>query len=402
VAAARRVRPGPLTGTDRLAAPPTAPRLDHPRRAAVALGAVFALLGLVGASWGSRIPVLQRALHLSDGALGLALLGVPLGSALATVALPRLLHGSARSLLVAGLPAAALSLLLLPLASGPLTLLAALVALGVTTGTVDVAMNAQAVLVQDALPRSVVGRWHAMWSVGGAVAAAAGLAAVAHGVGTFAHLAVVAAVVALVGAAVAWSLPALTAPAASSRPPSTWSANPAVLVLAAVSVAGFVVEVTAADWGGVFVHEVLGSSTAGAAGTYGAFAVPHFLVRLTGDPLIERLPTRRLVTGGLAVAAAGFLLAVTAVDVPVALVGLACAGAGVALVVPVAFIESGRVPGVASGSGVATAAGISYLGWGVTPPLVGGLAAAGGTLRVGLLVPVAAAMVATALARRLP
>src|SRR6059058_5356905 len=94
-----RVRLGPLTAP--------APR---PRTAAIALAGVFFSLGFVGASWISRIPQMQDTLDLSNRALGLALLGLPLGSVAVTLVLPRVLERHARRIIVIGLPAAAASL----------------------------------------------------------------------------------------------------------------------------------------------------------------------------------------------------------------------------------------------------------------------------------------------------
>jgi MFS family permease len=150
----------------------------------------------------------------------------------------------------------------------------------------------------------------------------------------------------------------------------------------------------------VFLLRDLGASGGLAAAAYAAFALPHFLVRIAGDPVVDRVGRRRLLVVALSVAVVGFGLVVSSRSAGLALAGLGLAGAGVGLVVPVAFGAAGSVPGVPAGSGVATAAGVAYVGWTVAPPVIGGLASAAG-LRVGLLLPVvlAAAAAVTVAAR---
>src|SRR3954468_4598579 len=104
---AERVRLGPLTA-----------RTPSPRTAAIALAGVFFSIGFVGASWISRIPQMQATLSLSNTVLGVALLGLPLGSFAVTLVLPRVLERHARRIIVLGLPAAGASLCLLPAAGG--------------------------------------------------------------------------------------------------------------------------------------------------------------------------------------------------------------------------------------------------------------------------------------------
>ena len=54
------------------------------RRSAIAIGAVFFVNGATYASWTPRLPELQRELGISDGALGLTLVGMGLGGLAAT------------------------------------------------------------------------------------------------------------------------------------------------------------------------------------------------------------------------------------------------------------------------------------------------------------------------------
>ena len=345
---------------------------------------------------------MQASLHLGAGRLGVALLGLPLGSTLATTLLPRLLaRWGSRRVVGVSLSAAAVMLALIGQAGDLPALAGILVGFGAATGALDVSMNANGVALQGRWGRSVFGRLHAMWSLGAFIGAAFGALSARHGVSVAVHLPIAAAVILVVG---------LTATAGLDEDPVTgiepagstsWSRDPRVLVLSAVSLAGFVVEVGAGDWGGVFLRHNLDASVGVAAAAYAAFALPHFVVRATGDPVVDRFGRRPLLAGCLVIAATGYLVVVLAQTSVVALVGLGVVGAGVGLVVPIAFVAAGSVEGVPAGSGVATAAGVSYAGWTTAPPVIGGLAAVFG-LRIGLLLPAGARSGSGGVARPAP
>jgi predicted MFS family arabinose efflux permease len=361
----------------------------------MALAGVFFSLGFIGASWISRIPQIQDSLAMTNSMLGVALVGLPVGSVAVSLVLPRVVERHARRIMLVGLPVAALSLCLIPIANGAAGLLVALVVVGFTTAGVDVAMNAQAVLVQQQLPRSVISRWHAMWSAGGFAGAAAGAAFAATTKSLWPHFIVVLIAVVLAATTLRRRLaPDPAEPIAGER--RSWSRDRRVLLYAAVSVAGFAVEVCAADWGGVFLRRVVGTTVSTAALAYAAFALPHFLARLCGDAVIARWSRSHVMATGLFAAALGYVVLVTSTTTAQVFVALALCGAAISLVVPVALLAAGTVPGVPSGAGVATAAGISYAGWSATPPLVGAVAGAAG-LRVALVVPMAVALLCAGL-----
>jgi predicted MFS family arabinose efflux permease len=333
-------------------------------------------------------------LHLGPGRLGLALLGLPLGSMLSTSVVPRLLArwGSHR-VVGLSLPAVAGSLAALGQAPDLIALGALLLLLGATTGALDVAMNANGVALQNRWGSSVFSRLHAMWSLGAFAGAGAGAIVTRGDVSIGVHLPAAAVVILAVGLVAVSGLHE-DAPIGTAATGSTsWSRDPRVLVLASVSLAGFVVEVGAGDWGGVFLRRDVHASVGTAAAAYAAFALPHFAARVLGDPIVDRFRRRLLLAGCLLVASIGYLMIVVSQEPVLALVGLAVAGAGVGLVVPVGFAAAGSVEGVAAGSGVATAAGVSYAGWTAAPPVIGGFAAVAG-LRVGLLLPLILAAVA--------
>lgn len=369
----------------------------------VSLAGVYFCFGALGSTWLSRIPTEQSRLHLGSGSLGVALLGFPIGSILVTVVMPHLLtRFGSRRLVRLALPCCGGALMLVSLAHGLAALVGLMVAFGFVSGIVDVAMNANGVALQHHWGSSVFGRLHASWSLGSFAGAGVGGVVTHAGVSVGAHFVAAAVLVVAAGSVMSIRLSDGIPDVARAGTPAytSWSADPRVLVLAGVSLAAFVVEVAAGDWGGVFLRRDLHASAGLAAAAFAAFALPHFLVRLAGDPIVDRLSRRGLLVTALVVAALGYAFIVTSHSPVAGLVGLALAGAGIALVVPVCFAAAGSIPGVQPGSGVATVAGVSYGGWAAAPPVIGGVAAAAG-LRIGLLLPLVLAVAAmTAVAMR--
>lgn len=130
------------------------------------------------AAWAPLVPYAKDRLAVDDGTLGLLLLCLGVGS-IAAMPLSGALaarFGCRRVIWAASLVMCAALPLLATAGSVPL-LAAALMLFGAGVGTVDVAMNVQAVIVERAAGRAVMSGFHGLFSVGG-IAGAAGVGAV--------------------------------------------------------------------------------------------------------------------------------------------------------------------------------------------------------------------------------
>src|SRR5215469_11187744 len=154
-------------------------RLRHAR---ISVSLVFFANGFVVASWLPHIPEVKERLALSDFWLGIALFAMAAGSVLV---LPLAGWTAGRFGSDATTRAAGLALcLLLPLpvlAPNLGALMLALLLFGTANGMLDVAMNAQAVLVEDRYRRPILSSLHGLYSAGGL--AGASLAALAASIG---------------------------------------------------------------------------------------------------------------------------------------------------------------------------------------------------------------------------
>src|ERR1700728_2285875 len=187
--------------------PRAAPLVRGPRAATIS---VFFIHGLLFASWTAHIPQVKDHAGLTVGALGLALLGAPAGSVSAMLASARLLPRLGSRRMVQGC-------LVGYCAAGPLVgltgslpaLFAALFAWGAFQGTLDVAMNTQAIAVERTGGRILMSGLHGSWSIGAFAGAGIGALAVAAGITLSLQLLVMGTIVLLVaGLLTAQMLPA--------------------------------------------------------------------------------------------------------------------------------------------------------------------------------------------------
>src|SRR5215218_5876591 len=137
------------------------------RAAVVAVGAAFFTNGASFSSWSPRLPELQRELGISDAALGLTLVGMGLGGFLSSSFSGWLVdQWGSRTMMTTTAAALSLWLPILGLAPTAFLVFASLLVLGALDGLTDVAMNSQAVELQRRVHRSIITRFHAVWSLG--------------------------------------------------------------------------------------------------------------------------------------------------------------------------------------------------------------------------------------------
>jgi predicted MFS family arabinose efflux permease len=364
--------------------------------------AYFAVLGVANGVWLARIPAIKQNLHLSDGALGLALLAAPAGLILGALIASRLARLAADRHRHTQIPAAAAALILPTLGLAPSrgTLMLALFAFGMASGSLDVGMNSEAVRVEDAAGRPLMTSFHACFSFGALAGALIGSAFAWAGIGPAINFATVSLPLAC-GAVLAgrWLLPDQHGNGADSadavlpadRPrlsPAVRSAmTPALLLMALLAMCALLGEGAADGWSAVYLHDNLKTSAGLAALGYAGFSVAMAVGRLTGDRLAARFGSVLVLRGSGLTAAAGLACALASPDAAGAIVGLAIFGVGLSSTFPLLLSAAGRADPLRPTRGIAVVAGVGYVGMLGGPVLIGGLAGPFG-LTTALVVPV--------------
>jgi MFS family permease len=349
-------------------------------RAAVA--AAFLIHSTVSGTWAPRLPAIKESLGLSDGELGTALVGLAIGLVVGTrVAGAPIDRLGSRPFMRVGFPLLAGTLLLPGLADSGPTLFASLLILGVASGSLDVAMNAQGIEVERTLSKPILSGLHGLWSVGLGLGAAAAALAAAAGLDPLPHFAIVAAVLALASLVFLRDLlpereqvRAAVSAEEEHRIPLHWTLPVALLGL--IAFCSFVGEGAASDWSAVYMTQELGTSQALGALAFTAFAVTMAITRFAADPLRTRSGNVILVRGGSLVAAGGLGLGLLVHEPAAAIAGFALLGLGLAAVVPIAFAAAGEIDPRATGRLVGRVATVGYVGSVAGPIAIGWMAEA--------------------------
>lgn len=359
-----------------------------PRLARAAVCLVFFMNGAVFASWITHIPLIQHTHGLSESQLGLALFSLA-GGAVAALSVSGALINRFGSLLVTLV--SSVGVCILPagiITAGSFTELAAMTgAFGAFCGAMDVAMNAQAVVVEKRWGAPIMSSFHGFFSLGGLAGAGVGSLAIAQGVSPLVHVAGVTAGLGVLAAASMWFFfPKRVEDAMNGgKGKGAKFAAPTAPVLGLCLLAFFCLlsEGAMGDWITVYMHNDLGASMSLAPMGFAAYSLTMAIGRLGGDPIVKRLGPVRIVRYSTAISCAGMLTALLGGSPEMALAGFALVGVGLSNVIPVLFSAAGRVRGVTPGSGIAAVATLGYLGFLAGPPVIG-FAAEWLTLRVAL------------------
>lgn len=382
--------------------PPAGPRPDS-RAAAVAVGALFALNGLVLGGYAGVLPALRA--HLDIDAAQVAVLLFVVGA----VAVASMQVGGRMADRVGGrrvvftcYPVMAAGAVVLALApSFPIALVGGML-IGLGNGAMDVAMNTLGVAVEQARPKPVMSRFHAFWSIGSFVGSAVVLLSaqlVGDSDGSVVRPALL--TVAVLGAAGL----AVTArwvpdnPTVSHEVDGVRTAIPPVAwLLGAMAVCFGLMEGTAYDWSSIHVTDV--ARVDPGVGSVGLVVVTAFMVgmRLVGDAAVARFGHREVVWGGSVGAAVGYTITAFATPLPLVLVGWAFVGFGVAMIAPQIYAAAGHLGG---GRMLAVVVTFGYAAFLAGPAVIGSLVHAFGVQRA-MLLPFVLSLVLIVITRWMP
>ncbi|MGJ5040134.1 MFS transporter [Bradyrhizobium sp. HKCCYLRH1062] len=346
---------------------------DH-SAARLATRLAFFVAGFGIACWAPLVPFAKQRLGVDDATLGLLLLSLGVGSVASMLAAGLLTahYGSKPVVIVSGI-ALALFLPLLAIAATPATLALALFAFGAALGSLDVAVNIQAIDVERLSERPLMSGFHAQFSIGGFAGSGVMTALLAFDV---APLLGTLACCALALAAMIVAAPRLMASKPAQSGPLLVLPHGAVLLLAALAAIMFLVEGAMLDWSALLLAGSGRLPAAQAGLGYIMFSIAMTAGRLVGDAVVARIGDRATLLGGSAIAIAGFVLLLTAPWVAAAMAGFALIGLGASNLVPVLFRRAGAQTAMPVGLAVAAVTTAGYSGVLLGPAGIGFIAAA--------------------------
>ncbi|WP_315755379.1 MFS transporter [Bradyrhizobium sp. SZCCHNRI2007] len=346
---------------------------DH-RAARLATRLAFFVAGFGIACWAPLVPFAKQRLGVDDATLGLLLLSLGVGSVASMLAAGLLSarYGSKPVVIVSGI---ALSMLLPPLtiASTPATLGLALFAFGAALGSLDVAVNIQAIDVERLSERPLMSGFHAQFSIGGFAGSGVMTALLAFDV---APLLGTLACCALALTAMTVAAPRLIASKPAQSGPLLVLPHGAVLLLAALAAIMFLVEGAMLDWSALLLAGSGRLPAAQAGLGYIMFSIAMTAGRLVGDAVVARIGDRATLLGGSVIAITGFVVLLAVPWIVAAMAGFALIGLGASNLVPVLFRRAGAQTAMPVGLAVAAVTTAGYSGVLLGPAGIGFVAAA--------------------------
>lgn len=345
---------------------------DTPRRARFADSVVFGILGAMFATWAVRIPAVSRSLALSEGDIGIALLGLAIGSVIGLMTSGVLVsrYGGQRVIRV-GLGIYSLALLFVAFANGLFMLVGVIVLFGFGKGVIDVAANAQGVRIEQSYSGQIMGSFHALFSGGGLVGAGFGAVATSFGLSVRVHFALISVSLLIIGfVASMWLLPkdGTTTTETTVTLPSR-----RLVGFCAIGFCALFIEGVGNDWSAVLLEASGASATIATLG-FAAFSVTMMLGRFLADQAVAWTGPKRFLRIAAVISAFGIVLTLFSRPI-IILFGFGILGLGLAGIMPIALSVAGKHdPAVPAERAIAAVSTAGYGGFAVGPVMIGFIA----------------------------
>ncbi len=337
----------------------------------------FFSLGLSTAAWAPLIPYAQQRLHLNHADFGTLLLCIGAGSMLAMPATGLLIQKVGCRVIIS--IAVLLLLMVLPtfaLSSSIVTMSIALFLFGTAAGSLGVAINLQAVIVEKNSAKSMMSQFHGMCSLGGLAGVMTVTALLAVGVSPLmSALAICSLLVILSVIAVPNSLSVIEkeqkTDSAEVESKTKKLPSPLIILMGLICFIAFLSEGSAMDWSGIYLINEYGVKPALAGLAYTCFAIAMTSGRFAGHYLIKVLGEKNIIIYSAICAALGLFTVVMAPHWIVALLGYALLGLGCSNIVPVMFSRVGRQNIMSKAAALSCVSTMAYTGSLLGPALVG-------------------------------
>ena len=336
-----------------------------------AVSAMFLMNGFVVGSWAPLVPELAQRHGLSESALGLLILTLGFGSIL-IMPVSGALIARIGALPVLRVTCILCSLALLPVAFAPGVpmLVGVLFVFGGIIGSMDIAMNANAVVVEKRLKKAIMSSCHGFWSLGGLIGASSGGVLIDR-FGSDTQVVLVSGIALVIALSFVTRLAPDLPLAADAKPRFRLTLAPMPYVVGLVALFSMVPEGAILDWGALYLRQDLGADVTYSGLAFGAVAATMAIMRFAGDAVRQKFGAVTTMRYSAVVAAIGLLLAATASGPSMAIAGFALSGIGIANLVPVALSAAGNLPGLPPGVGISIATSMGYSGILMAPALIG-------------------------------
>lgn len=334
----------------------------------------YFIMGLIFASWASRIPDIKSSLHLNDGQLGQVLFAMPLGQLMMMVVSGYLVNKfGSRIILITAMTLYAIALTLIPQANSFIQLFLVLFLFGITSNMANIAVNTQAVSLEALYKRNIMSSFHGLWSLGGLTGGILGAVFAETKFSIFTHLVIIL-ILGVIGIII-FSRGLLAQDIKENSDAKTskkaFKLDSAIIILGLIGFGSMFCEGTMFDWSSVYFSTIIkpdetfvrmGYIASMGAMTFGRFVADRFVNRYQASVVLRFCGI--LITSGL-------LLATVAPGLIISTFGFLLIGLGVSSIVPICYSAAGRLKTMSASIAITAVSSISFLGFMIGPPLIG-------------------------------
>jgi MFS family permease len=335
----------------------------------------FTVVGMAGSSMMVRLPLVRDLLKVTNGTLGLLLLGGAIGAMSGLLLVGKFIaHRGTKLGVTLGMTIWFVGSLLYPLSltfhNPALFFIAGLVS-GFGAGMTDVAINVDGSSIEQRLGRSAMPKMHAAFSIGALSGAGLGTLATAINFDIILQLALIITAAYVVPMTQISHLPKDNG--IHTEEEKAGKAGPLfskVVVFLGLGIFGMTLaEGASNDWLTIGLVDDYKADPTSAGIAYAILIASMTIVRFFGGPLTDRFGKALTLRATGIIGILGLVLLITKINIPFAWFGAFLWGVGVALAFPLFLSAAGEQPNPART--VATVSAFGYTSFLVGPPLLG-------------------------------
>ncbi len=339
----------------------------------IAIKIAFFLNGFIYANWVSRLPRIQELYQADNGTIGIVLLASSIGAvgAMPFTGWVIIKNGSRKLTIIAVLLYCAI-VPLIPFMPGLYALIPLFLIMGIVTGMLDVAMNAQAVMVEKLYNKPIMSSFHALFSIGMMLGAWSGALFTDLHFDLPHHFILVVCFALIAGV---WSSRNLVRdkpdPSINHEGPLFRLPNTALISIGVITFCCMLGEGSMSNWTVNYMENIAHASQSLAPIGLSAFATAMTIGRIFGDRIRLKLGDRKMIITGGVLAVIGLSTALLFPLPYSSIVGFFLVGLGLSSIVPIAYSIAGNAKSLPSGVGLAMVTTVGYSGFLVGPPIIG-------------------------------
>ena len=368
-------------------------QLTQYSKARIAITTAFIINGTVIGALYARIPDIKEQLDISNSALGIALLCLPLGLlfGLGFSGKQSAKRGSA-PVTYYSTYALAIALLIVGPVINYYTFCLTFVLFGACLATQDVAMNSHAIVLEHEADKRYMSTFHATFSIGALAGGLLGGFLAQQKTTIMWQSSFIAVLIFLANFFVRNMFLSADLDKHAVEGKKKIKRPKIFIIVGLLGTCAAIGEGSAGDWGAILARDTFDATPFISTLPYICFSAAMVIGRLFGDRLATKYGPMNLIIGGGTIAGVGLGGGLLVGGIGGVVFGWFAAGIGLSIVVPMLFTQAGEIAKTrfkgqfAPSEGVAIVSGIAYFGFLVGPPILGFLGDAIG-LRWALMVP---------------